>query len=193
MKKLLVLPLFFLAAGIIFSQENSKEDSYQIVYLLLKDGLNKNFFQIQKEAENLDTVQRLQLYNTYEGELTTPLVLNILIGFGIGSAVQKDVVGTIAGAAGDATAAILLAAGFVKFFQSIIDENFEFKPDDTAVALFTASGILYGASKIFQIVKPITFKSSYDNKLKEALNSHSVSLVPVFDANSAGIRVSFKY
>jgi hypothetical protein len=219
MKKLLLLVTVFSLGftGLVFSQEaeRTSEESFQIVNFLIRDGLNRNFAQIQQESLNLTPSQRITLYNMNENTFGVPLALNLLLGFGIGSLVQGDVVGGVSGLAGDAVGITLLIVFFTRiiaadnWLTSEIDSlnaqiladpirlarirEAQEERDRRVEAAFPLIGVSIGVlavSRLAQIVFPLVYSPRYNNRLREALNMgvtlSPMSFVPSFGLEKTG-------
>jgi len=205
MKKLIILTVLLnLILGIVFADENESKDnqaSFLLVStLLMNHGLNKNFDIIKKESINLSDSQKVILYNMNEDKLGLPLALNILVGLGLGSAVQGDIAGSVVGLLGDLTGCIFLLGYYVKIMQITSDyssdlskantfediekaEKKQSKKINDALSIITTSAVILSVTRVFQIIKPIIYSSSYNNKLKQALYSNyfSFDVLPSFD------------
>ena len=192
--------LIIFISGLAYSEEKSSEEkssaeAFQIVNFLIKDGLNKNYFKIQEESVNLSSLQRFTLYNTNENKIAGPLALNFFLGYGIGSFYQKDIWGGIIGLSSGVLGSVLVIVGVVKFINSV--DSILFLPplssNPEGLRLFITGCVIGGVSKIFQIVKPITFSSSYNRKLRSALNDGKLAFVPSFNfEDGTGVTIAAK-
>jgi len=123
MKKLCLLGILaILLSGYVFADEpenRGNEYAFTMVSMLLSmpDGFRRNHMQIQQLSTDLTDVQRIMLFNTHQTSPGLPLALNLLLGFGIGSAVQNDIAGTIVGVSGDAIGVLLTAFGVIAMLQ----------------------------------------------------------------------------
>ena len=195
------------------NQENLNEESFQKINFLIRNGLNKNFLQIQQESLTLTNTQKLTLYGLNENKFGTPLALNLLLGFGIGSFVQSDIVGGVIGLLGDVTGYFVLITYFVKIGNASnwlnsrtnelskqiladpirasrlkeIQAEYNKKISDALPLIGISAGIL-AVSKVIEIIMPITYSPRYNNKLKEALNYGELSFkfLPSIDINGNG-------
>ena len=118
MKKITVclLPVFlfiFLTGQNLFASAPETENHVQnISHMLGNRGLKKNFNDIYTEAGFLSFGEKQQLYSSFEDKPLAPFLLNWLIGFGIGSFVQKDYLSGGLCLAADITSSILKAKAF---------------------------------------------------------------------------------
>jgi len=212
-----------------FAQETKEEnktsdESFLKIDYLIKDGLKKNFLQIQQESRNITQAQRITLYGLHENKFGAPLALNILLGFGSGSFLQGDTIGGIVGMGGDLAGYAFLITYFLQIInaddwlssrirelnsQVMADpvragklkeaqEEYNKKVDDAFKFVYVSVGVL-AVVRVVQIVLPITYSSSYNNKLKDALNPSSnlsFYLTPSFDINgntALTLAVSYRY
>lgn len=228
MRKMVFFLLLVVISGFACADESESgnrenEEAFLTVSMLIKDNLNKNFFQIQQESLNLTNSQRLMLYGLHENRFGTPLAFNLLLGFGIGSFVQTDTVGGIVGLAGDTAGLIVLISYFVSTIQASdwltsrireldsqimadpvrlrelekAQEEYNKKLEDALPLVYISAGIL-SVIRIFEIIKPITYSNGYNNKLRQALynNNLSFNLVPSIDINGNGtlvVSASYRY
>jgi len=185
MRKIAVFIVLILAvSGTAFTDEaennnpNKNDNSFTMTSMLIKDGLNKNFFQIQQASLNLTDTQKFMLYNTYESKIGLPLALNLLVGFGLGSGIQGDIAGTLVGSLGDLTGVIMVLVGVLMITDYETDWNtytITYPNFDKGMNLLTASYIVLGLSRVAQIIFPITFAPRYNRKLQEALNYGNIT------------------
>jgi hypothetical protein len=195
---------------------NNPQTSLPEVSALIRDGLKKNYDSILQKSSGLSDQQRLYLYDQNGKTAGLPAVLNGLVGFGIGSYVQRDILGGIIGSVGDTVGIILMISSadyFKKTWWELYASDFDSldafyaackkaqddadAAHDTAVSLIVTGSVILGASRIFGIIKPYIFANSYNRTLKDALNYYGVSytIAPSFDMDGNGkvaATVSFK-
>jgi len=155
MKKWLVMAMLVtLSTSLAFSQEKKNDDDFLTVQVLINQDLDDNFKLIQSKADNLSSTQRLFIYDDKSKSGTLPFILNLFLGFGIGSWVQNDITGGLIGTLGMVPGVVLMAAS----------------PDTEALGALLILG-----SWITDLIRPWTFSSSYNTKLKEALRMSDIT------------------
>ena len=225
---LIIINVVLTVYGFAFADESENsnrenEEAFLTVSMLIEDGLNKNFSQIQQESLRLTNSQRLMLHGLHENKFGTPLALNLLLGFGIGSFVQTDTVGGVIGLIGDTAGFTILTFYFVSIIQasdwltSRISElnsqimadpirlrelenaqaEYNKKLENAMPLVFISTGIL-SVMRIFELIKPITYSNGYNNKLRQALynNNLAFNLVPSIGINGNGgltLLMSYKF
>jgi hypothetical protein len=187
MKKSILFFALLLAGRFCFAQT---DENYARVNSLLQSGLNKNFFAIQQEAANLDEIQRLSLYNAHNiqsGKIAAGAALDFFLGFGIGNFLQKDYLAGGIALGGDLVASGLMLSGTAMLvvyplfvFGATREDDDTAVYDDgmfkTAVTLMFSGGFVLLASRIFGLIRTFVFPSSYNNKLRTALNISDLTL-----------------
>jgi hypothetical protein len=136
-----------------------------------------------------------------ENNYGTPLALNLLLGFGIGSAFQGHTGGSVFGVLADSLSTILFIVGMVKISDYTIDiEEFEVRNDgyESGMNMIIAASVIVGISRIVQMINPVVYSSKYNKKLRDALNYGSVAfdVTPSvdFDGNAkVTLAISYKY
>jgi hypothetical protein len=227
MKKLVAILMVAAVIGAVaWAQENVGDDNPQTslpeVSALIRNGLNKNYDSILQKSSGLSDQQRLYLYDRNSKTAGLPAVLNGLVGFGIGSYIQRDMVGGIVGSVGDGLGIILMISsadyfkktGWSLSSSDFTDKNGLYDNDkyqaalksaqkksqdalETATALIVTGSVILTASRVFGIIKAYTFTNSYNRTLKDALNYYGMSfnIAPSFDMDGNGkvaAAVSFK-
>jgi len=141
--------------------DKQKVSTTKAVSLLLDDGFYKNEEQIKTLATELTLEQKQFLFDRYEKPAISPFVMNLILGFGVGSYVQGDFLGGAIGTAGD----ILIGGPFLLMCASSGDEG-------EVHALF---GLAYVGLRVFQCVKPFSYAKKYNNRLTDALGFYDLS------------------
>ncbi|AAX17379.1 P13 family porin [Borrelia turicatae] len=157
MKKILILMLVFFCAFVSFAQNHDE---------LVGSGGN---------------VEKMLLYETYKKDAVVPCLLNLFVGFGIGSLVQGDITGGLLSLGFDVVSIGLLSYGT----YSIIESHYEKKEKPTVLALSLAAvgGATLVLTRIIEAVLPFTYASSYNRKLQENLGITLGGLQPEVDMN----------
>jgi hypothetical protein len=101
--------------------------------------------------------QRLALFDMYRDRPGVPVTLNLLLGFGVGSAVQGNMPGFVGGLLSD-------IAGFGFIAAHMMPSQM----GDTRPFLVTGLAFL-GVSRIVQIFLPLHHSATYNRVLNDAL------------------------
>ena len=202
-------------------EKNSADRIVAINTLLKNKELKKNFGSIRTEAQGLSFAEKNALFSKHKSESGISAAINFFIGYGIGSFVQKDTVNGVICLSADVIASgLYLAATFVMVKDALIIAinpssnvldrykdafNSSSNPLEIAVSmlkanntlgLFIAGGIIFGLSRIYGVIAPLVYGSSYNKKLEEALGlkDTQISFSPIVmpDA-SCGLALSIRY
>lgn len=165
---------------------------------LKKGGSFKNSDQISLLAAQLDQPTRDSFYRSFKKPVLWPTVANGLLGFGIGSFIQKDWLGGGIGLGLDLVGGALFATGVVLVgvdaivlillapIYAIVGKPTEIPVKFTepgVICILAGLGTLV-ANRIFEIIRPIVFGNSYNKALDSALNRSpapiSVAMAPSF-------------
>jgi hypothetical protein len=194
----LALFALLLTGGICFAQNVSE---YNRIDQLLKGGLkNSNLAAIQEGAANLDEVERLRLYNNHkllDDSMWLGVALDFFVGWGIGNFVQRDYLGGGITLGGHVAGLACMIVGLVKVYStldnaaygsstSITDVYYEF------LGFYIAGGVISLGSQIFGLVRAFTFPSSYNNKLKKALQVQGLvmNIEPSINITGQGLELA---
>lgn len=189
MKKITVclLPVFlfiFLTGQNLFASAPETENHVQnISHMLGNRGLKKNFNDIYTEAGFLSFGEKQQLYSSFEDKPLAPFLLNWLIGFGIGSFVQKDYLSGGLCLAADITSVGIGLTGVILWQKELFDASRNEDQDlgslflmvfnaltmRTALPFIIAGGVLSIASRVYGMIAPWVYGASYNKRLEEAL------------------------
>ena len=189
MKKITVclLPVFlfvFLTGQNLFASAPETENHVQnISHMLGNRGLKKNFNDIYTEAGFLSFGEKQQLYSSFEDKPLAPFLLNWLIGFGIGSFVQKDYLSGGLCLAADITSVGIGLTGVILWQKELFDASRNANQDlgsfflmvfnaltmRTAMPFIIAGGILSIASRVYGMIAPWVYGASYNKRLEQAL------------------------
>ena len=189
MKKITVclLPVFlfvFLTGQNLFASAPETENHVQnISHMLGNRGLKKNFNDIYTEAGFLSFGEKQQLYSSFEDKPLAPFLLNWLIGFGIGSFVQKDYLSGGLCLAADITSVGIGLTGVILWQKEVVDASRNADQDlgslflmvfnaltmRTALPFIIAGGILSIASRVYGMIAPWVYGASYNKRLEQAL------------------------
>ena len=105
-KLLMTLVLVFFSVSIPFFGQEDTNSLSEIANLLEDDtffnrGVSRNYEKISETAKTLPLEDRQMLYNHYEEDVTPPFLMNALVGFGLGSFMQKNYINASIQAVGD--------------------------------------------------------------------------------------------
>lgn len=218
MKKLLTIFAVLIAfSGVqVFAQQS---ETYFQVNALLKKGLLKNENEISNLAANLTEQEKNFLYIENEKNSTIPFILNLFLGYGIGSFAQGDTKAGIIGLTGNILGTTLGITGYVLFapaityvFTTILtapiaglaNEQIDFNLEASSAQLITGAALFFtGAAislgvQIYSWIRPFKYASNYNLKLKNCLSSKneklSVQFAPIvdFDNSKYGLLASLK-
>ena len=188
--------------------------------MLKNKELQKNFDGIRTEAMGLSFAEKNALFSKHKSASGVSAAINFFIGYGIGSFVQKDIVNGVICLSADVIASgLFFAATFVMFkdalimainpssdvFDRYVDIFHSSNPFEIAVSMLKANntfglviagGIIFGVSRIYGVIAPLMYGSSYNKKLEEALGlkDAQISFSPIVmpDA-SCGLALSIRY
>lgn len=201
-------------------EKNSADRIAAINTLLKNKELKKNFDGIRTEAMGLSFAEKNALFSKHKSESGVSAAINFFIGYGIGSFVQKDTVNGVICLSADVIASgLFFAATFVMAKDALImainpssdvfdryaDIFRSSNPVEIAVSMLKANntlglviagGVIFGVSRIYGVIAPLVYGSSYNKKLEEALGlkDAQISFSPIVmpDA-SCGLVLSIRY
>ena len=194
MKKLISLVLSMLLVGAAFCQENAEknlnnESVEPIVEFLLDLSLKDNQLQINKLSYQLTNFEKVELYKQFKKSETVPVLLNTVLGFGIGSFVSGDKMGGLIGLGLDSTAILAFSIQY-SIYQSALaayQKNLsnrgssstsyhESSPDFNPVFPI----LLFIGSRVFEVVRANLYVKNYNKTLINSLglNSFRMSMLP---------------
>lgn len=164
----------------LFAAEKDETSYFQINHLLdnSKKLTKEQILLISDLSSDLSAMQRNVLYESNKQNTTMPLVLNLLLGCGIGSFVQGDTIGGTVGLVGDILSATIFYAGYMQAMVATTSWSSD-GTEGSDLMLFGAA--LMFSSKVSQIMRPFVYAKEYNKKLSSALMS--ISMVPVINQN----------
>lgn len=201
-------------------EKNSADRIAAINTLLKNKELQKNFDGIRTEAMGLSFAEKNALFSKHKSASGVSAAINFFIGYGIGSFVQKDTVNGVICLSADVIASgLFFAATFVMFkdalimainpssdiFDRYVDIFHSSNPFEIAVSMLKANntlgfviagGIIFGVSRIYGVIAPLMYGSSYNKKLEEALGlkDTQISFSPIVMPDAAcGLALSIRY
>ncbi len=177
MKKIFLSCLLLLLASITFSQE--KESAMPLVDALLKEDLYKNEDVLSQLSLDLTGIEKYILYVDYKKDATLPFVLNTFLGYGIGSFVQRDFLG-----GGIALAGGLIGTGLITYGAIVMPLNLlTMGQVSTGIYTLVAGGIIIIGTRIFEMIRPLTYAKAFNEKLEDVLGLSKLaySALPTYD------------
>jgi len=166
---------------IVFSETKKEETEVSEIKikLLINDGLYKNEDLIKKQSLNLSETQKYNIYSSNQKNAMAPFLLNMLVGFGVGSYVQGDIIPGVICSVGDLLGGFFTLAFWTNGtfnFTTAMNEGVSFVPTLLATTV-------YLGSRIFECIRPFHYVDSYNKKLKESLGLEDIifSLSPVMN------------
>ena len=201
-------------------EKNSADRIAAINTLLKNKELQKNFDGIRTEALGLSFAEKNALFSKHKSASGVSAAINFFIGYGIGSFVQKDIVNGVICLSADVIASgLFFAATFVMAKDALImainpssdvfdryvdifhssnpfEIYFSMLKANNTLGFVIAGGIIFGVSRIYGVIAPLMYGSSYNKKLEEALGlkDTQISFSPIVmpDA-SCGLALSIRY
>jgi hypothetical protein len=120
------------------------------------------------------------LFESNKQSSTLPFILNLLIGFGIGSYVQGDSTGGTIALAGDIVSLALLYGGYGQALSAAYNYSSYTGTEGTGLMVVGVIGMI--ATRVFELIRPFSFASDYNKKLSNALLD--VAVIPIIDQNN---------
>lgn len=180
---LLIIPLFSLFA------ENECENKYFKANILLNstDVLDSaDIPDIKNLTIDMSSMEKNMLYDSNKREASLPFMLNCFVGFGIGSYVQGDTKGGNVALLGNILSFSMLIAGYSQYNNSTTSSNNFFENN----TLFVLGSVGFISTKIFEIIRPFIFSSSYNNRLSQEIIN--VAVAPkLINTNDLGMNLSY--
>ncbi len=102
MKKIICMLVgMLMIAGVVFCEETveekTKDDVKPQIEFFINQDLKKNKNTISELSLQLPAVDKMNLYNSYKKDALSPFLWNTLVGFGVGSYLDGDLLGGIVG------------------------------------------------------------------------------------------------
>nr|AAR14935.1 outer membrane protein P13 [Borreliella burgdorferi] len=151
-----------------------------------------------KSTFNLGAGEKFLIYETNKKDSLVPFLLNLFLGFGIGSFAQGDMLGGSLILGFDAVGIGLIVTGAYLDIKAF-DNNAK-KADfkwTWGKGMMLAGVVTMAVTRLTEIVLPFTFANNYKRKLKNSLNIGLGGFEPSFDINmgqasALGFGLSFK-
>lgn len=98
----------------------------------------------------------------FEKDTTVPFLLNLLVGFGVGSYVQGDVPGGVIGTVGELVPLAVTLASSAKLTSDLADPNLTeeeaLKISKKALTVSALSSVVLIGVRVFECIRPFTFE-----------------------------------
>lgn len=191
------------ACATLYAQSNA--ESILTIQNLIDDDLFSNENIIAEEALQLSMPERVMLYDKYEKGVAGPFLLNLMLGYGIGSYRQGDTTFAVMSTLTDLTcnfmilSALIQSIGTVPFIDDDIDPySGRTKSYEKALSKITLFSSIKAGWDLIEIIRPFFFKYAYNTTLENVLGLNEkgpeISLKPVIDTKgNAGISIGFSF
>ncbi|AJA89888.1 membrane protein [Borreliella chilensis] len=178
-----------------------------LIFVLLAFCVFSSFAQANgSENAFLSPAEKLLTYESGKKDSLVPFLLNLFLGFGIGSFAQGDILGGIFILGFDAVGIGLILTGAyleIKAFDNSFKKAFDDSVKKNAFkwtwgkGMMLAGVVTMALTRFTEIILPFTFANSYNKKLKSSLNIAFGGFEPSFDINmgqasALGFELSFK-
>lgn len=171
-KNICAVLVFLLVAGVLGADSDMGEISD-----LIRADLFQNAGKIEENSGALTDMERFTLYSHFEKDARLPFVMNLVIGFGLGSFVQGDTSGAVIALIGDAIGAALPILGYACLMQ----DYYGYWDFPYGNELMFAGYAVAGVTRIFESIRPFSFARRYNATLRKSLrysDTPSLSLIP---------------
>jgi len=191
MKTIISAGLLFIVSAACFAQDGMEIGS------LIRNGLNRNFESIQREAAYLDEAERLEIYNRYK--LNKGLWFAAPAPFGIGNFIQRDNLWGGMVLAGEVIGGGLFAVGCMMFFVPLVTVFPIFTTEgqnavDIGMYLMPIGGAIAVVSHLAGVIRAFTYLPAYNKQLRTALQldtiTVSMSIEPSVNVSRYGVTLT---
>ena len=151
--KFFCIILVFISAlnfSISLSQDKQNSERFMEVQMLINSDLDDNYKLIKEKSTELTPTQKMFIYDDKKISAGLPFVLNLLVGYGIGSWVQGHTAGGLIGTVGNIGGMILI-----------------FTAENESTAMIGV--VLLLGTWLIDCILPFTYSSAYNKKLRYAL------------------------
>ncbi|SCW36861.1 membrane protein P13 [Borreliella japonica] len=171
-----------------------------LIFILVAFCVFSSFAQASdsKSTFNLGAGEKLLAYETSKKDPIVPFLLNLFLGFGIGSFAQGDILGGSLILGFDAVGIGLILAGAYLDIKTFDDSAKKVPFKWTwGKGMMLVGAVTMAATRLTEIILPFAFANSYNRKLKNSLNIALGGFEPSFDINTGqasalGFELSFK-
>ncbi|MGF7101454.1 P13 family porin [Borreliella kurtenbachii] len=172
-----------------------------LIFVLVTFCVFSSFAQVKDSKSDvfgMSAGEKLLVYEASKQDPIVPFLLNLFLGFGIGSFAQGDILGGSLILGFDAVGIGLILTGAyldIKAFDSNAKKAaFQWT---WGKGVMLAGVVTMAVTRLTEIILPFTFANSYNRKLKNSLNIALGGFEPSFDiamsqASALGFELSFK-
>lgn len=212
MKKIICMLVgMLMIAGVVFCEETveekTKDDVKPQIEFFINQDLKKNKNTISELSLQLPAVDKMNLYNSYKKEALSPFLWNTLVGFGVGSYLDGDLLGGIVGSCLDTIVIIGWITSIEDYKGSLrcYQKNIEYMAKGNSQPCSKYNGkyitrlpdywedyayipiLLSVATRVYEGTRAFRFVKKYNKQLTEALNLNSLttSLLPVINPDGS--------
>jgi len=157
---------------------------------LIREDLFQNAGKIEEASGTLTDMERFALYSRFEKDAKLPFVMNLVIGFGLGSFVQGDTAGAVVAMVGDIVGVALPLLGYACLMQNYYGYwSFPYGNE-----VIYAGYAVIGVTRIFESIRPFSYARRYNTTLRKSLRygeGPSLSLIP--SPNTNGVTLAIRY
>jgi len=183
MKKAIVLCVLLVLVvplATVFAAESNEMSFYQANMILSgsKNLSAEQIYLLKDLSSDLSPRERTMLLESNKQSPTVPFVVNLLVGYGIGSFVQGDKTGGTIALIGDLVSLGVFYTGYAEALLAVSDGSSD-GTQGSGLMLAGAVGML--VFRIYELTRPFSFASDYNNAVSKALMS--VAVIPVVTQN----------
>jgi len=156
---------------------------------LIREDLFRNAGKIEETSGTLTEMERFTLYSHFEKDGRLPFVMNLAIGFGLGSFIQGDTAGAVIALAGDVVGVALPLLGYACLMQ----DYYGYWDFPYGYELMYAGYAVIGITRIFESIRPFSYARRYNTTLRKSLrygDGPSLSLIP--SLNTKGVILAIR-
>lgn len=197
MKKSFVILLSLL----MFVFPSFAEETFEEVNNLIESGLSKNEEEISSLADDLNIMEKHQLYDMHEKNGAAAFSLGNMAGFGVGSFAQGDIAGGVTILTGQVLGIAGMGLGSIAFIVPIltivgamaVPNNYFY----ITGGIMIGGCVSYVGMVIYGFIRPFTYANHYNKMLKESLKLGDVeelSFAPIVNPydREYGLQVSVR-
>ncbi|QMU98853.1 P13 family porin [Borrelia sp. A-FGy1] len=151
-----------------------------LIMVLFSFFIFTSFAQVEDRKIIDNSVDKLLIYESSKKDPLIPFILNLVLGFGIGSFAQGDIIGGLSLLGFDAIGVGLLAYGV--YSAGGISEVKAKKEDLpwVSVSLIAVGGVTLAITRLVEIVLPFVHASNYNKRLRQNLGNALGGFQPDF-------------
>ena len=161
---------------------------------------------VKANSPMMSDFEKIVTYNEMHKSATGGFLLNTVIGCGVGSYSQGDILGGTVGLCGEIGASTLVGVGAMlisnaelnyETTRNEISRMYQNDPEGydkasqraaeqydsettTGYAIMITGGVVWGGFKIFEMIRPFTFANKFNKQLKDAFGITQIAVVPTY-------------